>query len=54
MLSKWELEDELHAIEEMLADSRRASVTSKRLAYEKSADALDVKLKKNLLSKSLS
>ncbi len=35
LLSKWELEDELHAIEEILAASRQATVTHKRTTLER-------------------
>lgn len=35
MLAKWELEDELAAIEEILAATRQASVLQKRTAMEK-------------------
>src|SRR4051812_29433395 len=35
LLSKWELEDELHAIEEILSETRQANVKSKKIAYEK-------------------
>ncbi|MEO5969675.1 MAG: hypothetical protein ABIQ95_07080 [Bdellovibrionia bacterium] len=48
LLTKWELEDELQAIEEMLSDSRRAAVTSKRLAYEKIARRFEREAKKEL------
>jgi hypothetical protein len=48
LLAKWELEDELQAIEEMLADSRRASVTAKRLAFEKTARRFEREAKKEL------
>ncbi len=35
LMSKWELEDELRAIEEILADSRHASVAHKRSVFER-------------------
>jgi len=35
LLSKWELEDELHAIEEILANMRRDNVKLKRDVLEK-------------------
>lgn len=35
LMSKWELEDELHAIEQILADSRHANVIEKRRMIEK-------------------
>ncbi len=37
MLAKWELEDELRAIEEILASSREKNVSSKRKGIEKEA-----------------
>lgn len=36
LLSKWELEDELRAIEEILAEARLASVAHKRSVFERS------------------
>ncbi|MCM2324495.1 MAG: hypothetical protein NDJ90_14650 [Oligoflexia bacterium] len=38
MLAKWELEDELHAIEEILALDRLENTRRKRRDYEKSHD----------------
>lgn len=35
LLAKWELEDELQAIEEILAGARQANVSSKRKLIEK-------------------
>ena len=35
LLAKWELEDELRAIEELLADSRLSNVSSKRTLIER-------------------
>ncbi len=35
MLSKWDLEDELHAIEELLADARLTNVANKRSIIER-------------------
>lgn len=35
LITKWELEDELHAIEQILADHRHANVGAKRHALEK-------------------
>ena len=35
MMGKWELEDELHAIEEVLADTRQASVAIKKYMMER-------------------
>ena len=48
LLARWELEDELQAIEEMLSDSRRATVTAKRLAYEKTTRRFEREAKKEL------
>lgn len=36
MLAKWELEDELNAIEEMLADARAGNQSTKRAQLERS------------------
>ena len=33
--SKWDLEDELHAIEELLSEDRQRNVAHKRAEYEK-------------------
>jgi hypothetical protein len=44
MLAKWELEDELHAIEQILAEIRHENVDVKRSAIEKDAVPL---VKKN-------
>ena len=35
LLAKWELEDELHAIEEILSEIRLKSVESKKLAMQR-------------------
>ncbi len=35
LLAKWELEDELRAIEEILADTRHAAVAYKRAIFER-------------------
>jgi len=35
MLAKWELEDELHAIEQILAEGRHGNVSAKRNLIEK-------------------
>jgi hypothetical protein len=35
LLSKWELEDELRAIEQMLADAREISISEKRALIER-------------------
>jgi len=35
MISKWELEDELRAIEEMLAESRQKNIAAKKTYIEK-------------------
>lgn len=40
MLAKWELEDELRAIEELLADSRLKNVASKRKVIAREDDTL--------------
>ena len=46
MLAKWELEDELRAIEEILVENRLGNVKSKRLAIEKEqGNPLSVKKK---------
>lgn len=34
LLSKWEFEDELHAIEELLSDDRKKNVSTKRKIVE--------------------
>src|SRR4051812_45138814 len=41
MLAKWELEDELRAIEEILAGARQKNIASKRGRIEKEDVALD-------------
>jgi len=35
MVGRWELEDELRAIEDLLADSRQASIANKRSTLER-------------------
>lgn len=46
MLAKWELEDELHAIEQILAEYRHENVSEKRHGIEENTAPL-VKKKKN-------
>lgn len=41
LLAKWELEDELRAIEELLADARMANVSSKRALIEREGSQYD-------------
>ena len=41
LLAKWELEDELRAIEELLADARIANVSSKRAIIEREGTHFD-------------
>lgn len=41
LLSKWELEDELRAIEELLADIRLMNVANKKVYLQKDASRLD-------------
>ncbi len=48
LLSKWELEDELHAIEQILAEIRHDNVGQKRIHIEKENAPL---VKKNLKKK---
>ena len=40
MLSKWELEDELRAIEEILADTRLANVENRKRNFERDSAPL--------------
>jgi hypothetical protein len=40
LLSKWELEDELQAIEEILNEDRQLNVTAKKMAYQKKGETL--------------
>jgi hypothetical protein len=46
MLAKWELEDELHAIEQILAEIRHDNVGAKRIHIEKENAPLVKKTKK--------
>lgn len=41
LLSKWELEDELRAIEELLADIRLMNVANKKIFLQKDSSRLD-------------
>ena len=43
LLSKWELEDELNAIEEVLAEERRANVLEKKLALKDGENCLTIR-----------
>ncbi|MBC7692850.1 MAG: hypothetical protein H7222_13900 [Methylotenera sp.] len=45
LIAKWELEDELHAIEQMLAQSRHDNVQKKRQEMESSKGPLKKKKK---------
>ncbi len=46
MMAKWELEDELRAIEEILAETRRENVSLKRSLLEKNSPRDNTKGKK--------
>ncbi|MFZ9595229.1 MAG: hypothetical protein ACO3A2_04040 [Bdellovibrionia bacterium] len=48
LITKWELEDELKAIEEILAESRRTTVAAKRMAIEKASRHFERESKKEL------
>lgn len=43
MMAKWELEDELHAIEQLLAEDRHASVSKKKRMIAESTIPLSKK-----------
>lgn len=51
MLSKWELEDELLAIEEILADLRKGNVAHKKLSLQKDGLTLKRDLSKGMLER---
>ena len=41
LTAKWELEDELQAIEQMLAEARRENISNKRKGFEKELKSLN-------------
>jgi len=41
MLSKWELEDELHAIEELLSDDRLMNISQKKASLQRDNTAFN-------------
>lgn len=47
LIAKWEYEDEIRAIEEILAETRQSNVNAKRQLIQK--DGVKIKRKKNFL-----